>query len=198
MSAGERDESSKEERRMKSLRIIFVLLALPVLSVLAIAQSLDDSGDSSGPDRDHSLYGAPGSYVHSSDTNDEAPQLLVRCFWAVSHGGCCDCGRHKPGDNTPPEWKQGVQRLQQAIWIRLWHRRDQHDDALWAGTSLQGRHAILPLRMQRRVASAAPCCDFYFDGSSRRRRPSRLFFSCVGCAVCRLDDGGLCVVSRPL
>ena len=63
--------------------------------------------------------------------------------------------------NTPPEWRQGARGFIQAIWVELRHRGGNHYDALWVGTGLQGRHVVLPLRVQRIVSAAAPCRDLY-------------------------------------
>ena len=68
---------------MKSRRIMLLLLAVPALSLLASAQSLTDSGDSSGTVAS-TIPGATRSDYIASDRENEAPQLLLRCVWAVS------------------------------------------------------------------------------------------------------------------
>lgn len=92
---------------MKSLRIIFVLLALPVLSVLAIAQSLDDSGDASGP-----LAITPAVHPDLTYTHPTEKTRLVNYFFDTFGPypivGAAIAGGINQIDNTPPEWKQGT------------------------------------------------------------------------------------------
>ena len=59
-----------------------------------------------------SKYGEPatGSDVHASATGNEAPQLLFRRVWPVSHRGrrhCCAAINQV--ENSPPEWKQSAE-----------------------------------------------------------------------------------------
>ena len=80
------DRSLDLRRSVTTLRSVLLIIAfLAALPVLARAQSLTDSGTSSGAVASAPATTHTGPYLHASDPDHEAPQLLLRRVWPVSH-----------------------------------------------------------------------------------------------------------------
>jgi hypothetical protein len=111
--------------------MLLVIAVLAVMPVLAKAQALADSSDSSGvvasttptPATPDLTYTRPTqtTKLHNYVFDAFGPYPLVGAGFAAGINQAYD---------TPPEWKQGG---------------GQHYHALWAGTGLQARHVVLPL-----------------------------------------------------
>ena len=91
---------------MKPRRIIFVLLAVPVLSLLASAQSLDDPSDASGPVAITAVR-PDLTYIRPTEKT-RLRNYFFDTFGPYPIVGAAIAGGINQVDNTPPEWKQGA------------------------------------------------------------------------------------------
>jgi hypothetical protein len=97
----------KEDLEMKLHWILALLLAVSVLSLLASAQSVADSGDSSGTVASTTLAQPDLTYVRPTEKT-RLHNYFFDAFGPYPIVGAAIAGGINQADNTPPEWKQGA------------------------------------------------------------------------------------------
>ena len=126
------------------MRLLLAIAGLAVPPVLAKAQALVDSPDSSGTIA--STPSAQPDLTYTRPTEKTKIQnYLFDAFGPYPAIGAAFAAGIGQAYDTPPEWKQGAEGYTQAIWIGLRNRSDQHVDAIWTSGSVEGRYVVLPL-----------------------------------------------------
>ena len=92
---------------MNPRRIMILLLAVPVLSLLATAQTLADSTDSSGAVA-NTLAARPDLTYTRPTEKTRLRNYFFDTFGPYPIVGAAIAGGINQVDNTPPEWKQGA------------------------------------------------------------------------------------------
>ena len=187
--------------KMSEFMLCLVAIArLGALPVLAKAQSLANSGDSSSAAALPSVTPAPQSAVTYTRPTEKT---RLRNYFFDAFGpypiiGAALAAGINQADNTPPEWKQGAsgygKRFGSDFGIaatttttRYALARAFGEDTLYYRCECKG---VFP-RLRHAVTST-------FTARRGRDGKSRLFFSSAGCPLCRHYDGRLWMVSRPL
>jgi hypothetical protein len=93
---------------MKSHRTMVLLLSLPVMSLLAGAQSLADAGDSSGTGASTTPAQLESSYIRPTGKT-KLRNYAFDAFGPYPIAGAAFAAGIDQAYNTPPEWKQGAE-----------------------------------------------------------------------------------------
>ena len=170
---------------------------MPALPLPAKAQSLADSGDSSGTARKHSPAQPDLIYTRPTEKT-KLRNYFFDAFGPYPIVGAAFAAGINQAYNTPPEWKQGAEgygkRFGSDFGIAAVSTTTRYglaeafkEDTLYYRCECKGvfprlRHAVISTLTARRGEDGHRVFSF---PASRR-------------AVCRHHDGRLCVVSQPL
>ena len=183
-------------KKQQIIRWFLVISSLAALPVLAKAQSLLDSGDSSGAVAS-TKQTKPGLTYKRPTQVTKVRNYLFDAFGPYPIVGAAFAAGFDQARNAPPDWKQGAERYGKrfgsdfgiaAVGTTTRYALSEafKEDALYYRCECKGR-----------VAAAEPCRNFDLDCTPRRRRPPRLLFPCARRTVCGHDDGRLRLVSPP-
>jgi hypothetical protein len=103
-----RSSIAKENPEMKMCRITLCLLIISALPMLAVGQSLSDSGDSSGAAA--SIPAAQPDLPYTPPTHEiKLRNYFFDAFGPYAIVGAAALAGINQADNAPPEWKQGAE-----------------------------------------------------------------------------------------
>ena len=138
------DRSLDLRRSVTTLRSVLLIIAfLVALPMLTRAQSLTDSGSSSG-----AVASATATtqldltYTRPTQTT-KLHNYFFDAFGPYPIVGAAVAAGISQVDNAPPEWKQGVEGYGKRFGSAFAIASGKHHDALCAGRSLQGRHVCI-------------------------------------------------------
>jgi hypothetical protein len=150
---------------MKSRPTIILLLAVPALSLFAGAQSLTDSGTSSGTVAITTPVYPDLAYIRPT-TETKLHSYLFDAFGPYPIAGATIAAGINQADNSPPEWRQGVAGYSRrfgsdfginviTITTRYALAQALHEDALYYRCDCKGviprfRHAVISTFTGRR------------------------------------------------